>query len=393
MVRRVGPAKTSSGRRRRVFYSILIAFFRKRGDPHPMKGDDLFEKSSMTFGEHLDELRIALMKSSIWLALGMLVGLLLATRVVAYMQGPLEKSLENFYKKQSIQEMAKASGEDVPENLRKWMESNKVVSQYAWIDPRRLLVNETKSQEPSNPETPTSESAASESPAEQSPAAAFHANADSEGLPDPSKMVKIRMFVGVKASTEALGLQEPFMIWLKAAFVVALVVASPGIFYHLWEFISAGLYPHERRYVYFFLPTSLILFWSGACLAFFVIFQLVIDFLLDFNASMGIGASPRLTEYMSFALFLPLGFGIAFQLPLAMLVLERLGVFSVQTYLSQWRIAVLAIAFISMILTPADIASFIGMGVPLVALYFLGVAMCHYLPRAAMQTPASGEPR
>jgi len=358
-----------------------------------MKGDDLFEKSSMTFGEHLDELRIALMKSSIWLALGMLVGLLLATRVVAYMQGPLEKSLENFYKKQSIQEMAKASGEDVPENLRKWMESNKVVSQYAWIDPRRLLVNETKSQEPSNPETPTSESAASESPAEQSPAAAFHANADSEGLPDPSKMVKIRMFVGVKASTEALGLQEPFMIWLKAAFVVALVVASPGIFYHLWEFISAGLYPHERRYVYFFLPTSLILFWSGACLAFFVIFQLVIDFLLDFNASMGIGASPRLTEYMSFALFLPLGFGIAFQLPLAMLVLERLGVFSVQTYLSQWRIAVLAIAFISMILTPADIASFIGMGVPLVALYFLGVAMCHYLPRAAMQTPASGEPR
>jgi sec-independent protein translocase protein TatC len=323
----------------------------------------------------------------------MLVGLLLATRVVAYMQGPLEKSLENFYKKQSIQEMAKASGEDVPENLRKWMESNKVVSQYVWIDPRRLLVNETKSQEPSNRETPTSESAASESPAEQSPAAAFHANADSEGLPDPSKMVRIRMFVGVKASTEALGLQEPFMIWLKAAFVVALVVASPGIFYHLWEFISAGLYPHERRYVYFFLPTSLILFWSGACLAFFVIFQLVIDFLLDFNASMGIGASPRLTEYMSFALFLPLGFGIAFQLPLAMLVLERLGVFSVQTYLSQWRIAVLAIAFISMILTPADIASFIGMGVPLVALYFLGVAMCHYLPRAAMQTPASGEPR
>ncbi|MFY8071476.1 MAG: twin-arginine translocase subunit TatC, partial [Pirellula sp.] len=73
-----------------------------------MKGDDLFEKSSMTFGEHLEELRIALVKSSIWLALGMVVGLLLATRVVSYMQGPLEKSLENFYKKQSIQEMSKS---------------------------------------------------------------------------------------------------------------------------------------------------------------------------------------------------------------------------------------------------------------------------------------------
>jgi len=183
------------------------------------------------------------------------------------------------------------------------------------------------------------------------------------------------------------------MIWLKAAFVVAIVVASPGIFYHLWQFVSAGLYPHERRYVYFFLPTSLILFWSGAFLAFFVIFQLVIDFLLDFNASMGIGASPRLTDYMSFALFLPLGFGIAFQLPLVMLVLERLGIISVTTYLSQWRIAVLAIAFISMILTPADIASFIGMTVPLVALYFLGIAMCHYLPRSSMQRNNARDPR
>ena len=218
-------------------------------------------------------------------------------------------------------------------------------------------------------------------------------NADSEGLPDPDQMIKLRMFVGVKASTEALGLQEPFMIWLKAAFVVAIVVASPGIFYHLWQFVSSGLYPHERRYVYFFLPSSLILFWSGACLAFFVIFQLVIDFLLDFNASMGIGASPRLSDYMSFALFLPLGFGVAFQLPLVMLVLERLGILSVQTYLSQWRYAVLAITFISMVLTPADMASMIGMAVPLVALYFLGIAMCKYLPKSPMQSEASGEPR
>ncbi|MFM7975627.1 MAG: twin-arginine translocase subunit TatC [Pirellula sp.] len=345
-----------------------------------MKGDDLFEKSSMTFGEHLEELRIALVKSSIWLALGMVVGLLLATRVVSYMQGPLEKSLENFYKKQSIQEMSKSSGSEVSPDLQAWMKANKVVSQYVWIDPRRLVL---KDSEPSSPEVQDI----------PKPTAEYLANADSDGLPDPSKMMKVRMFVGVKASTEALGLQEPFMIWLKAAFVVAAVVGSPGIFYHLWQFVAAGLYPHERKYVYFFLPTSLILFWSGAFLAFFVIFQLVIDFLLDFNASMGIGASPRLTDYMSFALFLPLGFGIAFQLPLVMLVLERLGIFSVETYLSQWRIAVLAIAFISMILTPADMASMIGMGVPLVGLYFIGIAMCKYLPRAAMQTSTVGEPR
>jgi sec-independent protein translocase protein TatC len=354
-----------------------------------MKGDDLFEKSSMTFGEHLEELRIALVKSSIWLGLGMILGLMLATQVVTYMQGPLEKSLENFYKKKSLREMAASSGTPVPADLESWMKDNKVVSQYVWIDPQRLSFKNLPA--PADPAPAVAEAPETASN-DSTPVAQYMADADSEGLPDPSKMIKLRMFVGVKASTEALGLQEPFMIWLKAAFVVAAVVASPGIFYHLWQFISSGLYPHERRYVYFFLPTSLILFWSGACLAFFVIFQLVIDFLLDFNANMGIGASPRLTDYMSFALLLPLGFGVAFQLPLAMLVLERLGIFSYQTYLSQWRIAVLAIAFISMILTPADMVSMIGMGVPLVALYFLGIAMCKYLPRAAMQNPTVGEP-
>lgn len=354
-----------------------------------MKGDDLFEKSSMTFGEHLEELRIALVKSSIWLGLGMILGLMLATQVVTYMQGPLEKSLENFYKKKSLREIAETTGSPVPADLEAWMKDNKVVSQYVWIDPRRLsFPPPTAVADPATAVGEAPETAPNASPL----VAQYMADADSEGTPDPSKMIKLRMFVGVKASTEALGLQEPFMIWLKAAFVVAAVVASPGIFYHLWQFISSGLYPHERRYVYFFLPTSLILFWSGACLAFFVIFQLVIDFLLDFNANMGIGASPRLTDYMSFALFLPLGFGVAFQLPLAMLVLERLGIFSYETYLSQWRIAVLAIAFISMILTPADMVSMIGMGVPLVALYFLGIAMCKYLPRAAMQNPTVGEP-
>jgi sec-independent protein translocase protein TatC len=96
---------------------------------------------------------------------------------------------------------------------------------------------------------------------------------------------------------------------------------------------------------------------------------------------------------MSFALLLPLGFGVAFQLPLVMLVIERLGIITVQTYLSQWRIAILAIAFISMILTPADMASMIGMSVPLVGLYFLGIAMCHYLPRSSMQSQRASDPR
>lgn len=333
------------------------------------KADDLFEKSSMSFGDHLEELRRALMKCTIWLALGLAVGLPSASYVVSYMQTPLEKALYTFYHKRDVAEMAKVSGEKVSDDLSEWTRANKRVSQIVYLDVERIKAVISGDLTKEN-----------------------LANADSGGLPKADGLIAIRQFVPVKATTEALGLQEPFMIWFKAAFVVAFVVASPGIFFHIWQFVSAGLYPHERRYVYFFLPTSLLLFWAGACLAFFVIFQLVINFLLEFNATMNIGASPRLTDYMSFALLLPLGFGISFQLPLVMLVLERLGIFTVQIYLAQWRMAILVIAFVSMILTPAEISSMLGMAVPLIGLYFVGIAMCKFLPRSAMLRGEARDP-
>jgi len=325
------------------------------------KADDLFEKSSMSFGDHLEELRRALFKSSIWLAVGLVIGLPMATTVVNYMQVPLKISLDRYYDKMSKAEMKKAVGKDVSADLSKWLTENKKVSQIVYRDMRRW------------------KAAISDELSETD-----RKQADTFGLPVVEDLVAFREFVGIDTRTESLGLQEPFLIWFKAGLVIAFLVASPGIFFHVWQFISAGLYPHERRYVYFFLPTSLLLFWAGAALAFFVIFNMVIDFLLDFNASMGIGASPRLTDYMSFALMLPLGFGISFQLPLVMLVLERLGILSVKLYVSQWRMAILIIAFLSMILTPNDVGSMLGMAVPLIGLYFVGIAMCKYLPRSDM---------
>lgn len=83
---------------------------------------------------------------------------------------------------------------------------------------------------------------------------------------------------------------------------------------------------------------------------------------------------------MSFALFLPIGFGIAFQLPIVMLGLQRLGIIPVEAYVENWRAAVLLIAFLSMVLTPAEFYSMLGMFLPLTGLYFLGIALCKYMP-------------
>jgi sec-independent protein translocase protein TatC len=171
------------------------------------------------------------------------------------------------------------------------------------------------------------------------------------------------------------------MIWLKAALITGAVIASPWIFWHVWAFVAAGLYPHEKSYVYVFLPFSLGLFLAGAALAFFFVFEPVLDFLFSFNRLMNIDPDPRISEWMSFVLFLPLGFGVSFQLPLVMLLLERIGVMSISSYLQKWRIAVLVIFVVAMLLTPADPISMLLMALPLTILYFGGIALCRWMPK------------
>jgi sec-independent protein translocase protein TatC len=179
----------------------------------------------------------------------------------------------------------------------------------------------------------------------------------------------------------SLGVQETFMIYIKAAFIAGAVFSSPFVFYFLWSFVAAGLYPHEKRYIHVFLPASVGLFLVGASLAFFFVFDPVLKFLFSFNHSLGINPDPRISEWMSFVLLLPLGFGLSFQLPLVMLFMERIGIFTVGSYLSKWRIAVLAIAIASMVLSPGgDPYSMMMMFIPLTFLYFGGVAACYYLP-------------
>ena len=185
-----------------------------------------------------------------------------------------------------------------------------------------------------------------------------------------------------KIHMQSLNPQEVFIIYLKASILVGAVLASPWVFYQIWQFVAAGLYPHERRYVHIFLPVSVGLFLSGAAVAYFFAFSRVLDFLLGFNRMMGIDPDLRINEWMSFVLLLPLGFGVSFQLPLVMLFLERIGVFTVKSYLSSWRMAVVIIFVLAMILTPSgDPYTMCLMACPLTGLYFAGVLLCQVFPR------------
>lgn len=210
--------------------------------------------------------------------------------------------------------------------------------------------------------------------------------------PVQAEVHTIELWERAEINAQALNAQEPFMIWMKAALISGLILASPWILYQVWQFVAAGLYPHERRYVHMYLPLSLTLFLAGVCLAFFGVFKPVLIFLLQFNESMGIDPQPRIGEWLTFVMLLPLGFGLAFQLPMVMLFLNRIGLMSIEAYLEKWRIAVLVIFVVSMILTPAEPISMIMMAIPLTFLYFFGVMLCKWMPRGKNPFAEAYEP-
>ena len=328
-----------------------------------LPNDDLFEATRMTFGEHLEELRVSLFKALGWLAVGTAFGMLLANNVVQMIQRPLVEALETYYNVKALDELNDQYGEDPAQKIKDFVIKKKFIPEEVYVE-----INELKR-------------LAKEFNASANDDGGGEIEIHSDSPPAPnSQFYLTRIWRKLSAEVTSLNAQEVFMIWLKAAVVTGIVLASPMMFWHIWSFVAAGLYPHERRYIHIFLPFSVLLFILGACMAFFFVFRPVLDFLFGFNLKMGIDPRPRIAEWLGFVLFLPIGFGVSFQLPLVMLFLERIGMFTVASYLSRWRLAILVIFVISMFLTPADPISMLLMAVPLTLLYFIGVGLCQWMP-------------
>jgi sec-independent protein translocase protein TatC len=346
--------------------------------------EDLFEDSKMTFGQHLEELRVALFKAILALVAGFVVGLIFGNQIVSWVQVPLNVAMDNHYDQLDIESYDRhveeiLAGKGTPvysrEQVIDLLENQGMFYDRAYVYVPELwkqLQQKYPDQFTDVPEIPSA------------PAADVDVEDTAPNL-TVKDMIPLTLWKPAlddpRVKVTSLRVEDSFVTYIKAALVAGAIIASPLIFWFIWSFVAAGLYPHEKRYVFIYLPFSLTLFLAGAAVAFFFAISFVLDFLFWFNRQMGVDPQPRINDWMGFVLLLPLGFGISFQLPLVMLFLERIGATSVQLYKEKWRIAVLVICVVAMLLTPSDPQSMLLMAVPLVILYFGGILLCRVMPR------------
>jgi sec-independent protein translocase protein TatC len=180
----------------------------------------------------------------------------------------------------------------------------------------------------------------------------------------------------------ATGVITPFMVPVKVTLLAAFLVALPYVLYQAWAFVAPGLYRHEQNLALPLIVSSSLLFLAGMAFCYFVVFQTVFAFITSF-APQSITPAPDIEAYLSFVMTMFIAFGITFEVPIAVVLLVRMGIMSVQK-LREIRGYVIVVAFvIAAIVTPPDVISQFMLALPLWILYEVGLLLASRVkPRA-----------
>ena len=187
---------------------------------------------------------------------------------------------------------------------------------------------------------------------------------------------------------------EAFFVEIKVAFFAALMAAFPIIANQLWQFVAPGLYKKEKRALLPFILATPLLFTLGAALAYYVAIPVALHFLLSYQGDLGgiqQEALPAVGNYLSFVMQFLFGFGIAFLLPVLIMLLERAGIVTRSQLVRFRRYAIVANCAIAAVLTPPDIGSMLLLAVPLILLYELSLIGIWFTERRRAQTTEDAE--
>ena len=174
------------------------------------------------------------------------------------------------------------------------------------------------------------------------------------------------------ATLIATSVISPFVVPLKILLMTAFLIALPVVLYQVWAFVAPGLYSHEKKLVMPLVVSSTLLFFVGVAFCYFFVFGQVFTFIQSF-APKSITAAPDIEAYLSFVLTMFLAFGAAFEVPIVVVVLARMGLVSIDK-LKEFRGYFVVLAFIvAAIITPPDVVSQLALAIPMCLLYEMGI--------------------
>ena len=174
------------------------------------------------------------------------------------------------------------------------------------------------------------------------------------------------------ATLIATSVISPFLVPLKILMMTAFLIALPVVLWQVWSFVAPGLYMHEKKLVLPLVVSSTLLFFIGVLFCYYFVFGQVFKFIQSF-APKSITAAPDIEAYLSFVLNMFLAFGLAFEVPIVVIVLARMGMVTIQQ-LKDFRGYFVVLAFvIAAIVTPPDVVSQLALAIPMCLLYEIGI--------------------
>ena len=309
--------------------------------------------STMSLGDHLEELRFRLLLALAGLGVGLIIGLILGRSIISFMKGPYNDATAKFMFSAELEFQSDLDNGVISEGLQRAFKDNGVSlspdvtissKSVVWKGKRWLITD----------------------------------NKDRYWVKEGKGQLKIYEEVPLQIIAVAAG----FVSYVKIALITGLVLSSPWVFYHLWMFVAAGLYPHEKRYVHLAAPFSAILFIAGALFFIIVVAPLTLKFLVGFNERiLDVRSQFTFQHYIAFVTHLMLVFGLAFQTPTAIFFLNRTGLVSRKALSRSRKYVLLVIVIVAAMATPPDVVSQVTLAVPLYLLFELGILLSYFADR------------
>jgi sec-independent protein translocase protein TatC len=200
--------------------------------------------------------------------------------------------------------------------------------------------------------------------------------------PGPSRLYDLLAMPLVKALPEgsrmiAVGVVSPFLVPIKVSVMAAIALSLPWILYQVWAFVAPGLYKHEKKLVLPLVAASTLLFYMGASFCYFFVFGQAFP-AIQKMAPMSVAVSPDIEAYLDFVITMFIAFGVAFEVPIAVVILARMGIVTIAQLKAFRTYFVVGAAAVAGLVTPPDPVSMIALLIPMVLLYELGILAARF---------------